>query len=212
MQNFSPCRICSIASPSNKPRNRLCGTTNRTAGTGWGRWIAGSSLSQPRHPKLQKGAAHRDSSSFSFNLIRISRSWLWRVKWATAPILHLRGFASILTLEYPIIAKGAKYWPLPTLGFRSQQLPHIVHLNVSYWLNLILRVHVPGRLLLILGDNPIVRLPRSQRLVLPPEACSENWNIGHEPASDFSGVLAASRNAHASRPHPSIARVRGNCA
>jgi YesN/AraC family two-component response regulator len=36
-------------------------------------------------------------------------------------------------------------------------LPLIVHLNVSHWLNLILRVHVPGRLVLIVDDKPIVR-------------------------------------------------------
>ena len=36
-------------------------------------------------------------------------------------------------------------------------MPLIVHLNVSHWLNLTLRVHLPGRLLLIVDDNPIVR-------------------------------------------------------
>jgi hypothetical protein len=79
------------------------------------------------------------------------------VKWATAPILHLRGFASILPLAYPIIAKGAKYLAFPDARIQESTVALIVHLNVSHWLNLILRVHVPGRLVLIVDDNPIVR-------------------------------------------------------
>ena len=104
--------------------------------------------------KTTKGRGASRFILFLFNLSRMSRSRLWHLKWATAPILHLRGFASILPLEYPIIAKASSVWHFPTLGFRSQQFPLIVHLNVSHWLNLILRVHVPGRLGLIVDDNP----------------------------------------------------------
>ena len=55
----------------------------------------------------------------------MSRSRLWRVKWATALILHLRGFASILTLEYPIIAKGVKYLASPDARIQESTVaPH----------------------------------------------------------------------------------------
>lgn len=47
------------------------------------------------------------------------------MKWATAPILHLRGFASILTLEYPIIAKGVKYLASPDARIQESTVaPH----------------------------------------------------------------------------------------
>jgi hypothetical protein len=35
-----------------------------------------------------------------------------------------------------------------------------------------------------------MNLPRSQKLILPPEACSQNRDIAHEPASNFVGFLA----------------------
>jgi hypothetical protein len=44
-----------------------------------------------------------------------------------------------------------------------------------------------------------MKLRRSQRLILPPEACSQNPDIGHEPASNFAAVLAASRKIRSPR-------------
>jgi hypothetical protein len=38
-----------------------------------------------------------------------------------------------------------------------------------------------------------MNLPGSQKLILPPEACTQNPDIGREPASNFVCVLAAGR-------------------
>jgi hypothetical protein len=56
------------------------------------------------------------------------------VKWATHADSAVARVRSILLLEYPMIAKGAKYSAFPDAEFGSQQLPFIVHLNVSHWL------------------------------------------------------------------------------
>jgi hypothetical protein len=50
-----------------------------------------------------------------------------------------------------------------------------------------------------------MNLPRSQKLIFPPEACTQNPDIGHEPASNFACVLATGRkDTLTSQPHTSI--------
>jgi len=45
--------------------------------------------------------------------------------------------------------------------------------------------------------------PPITRLMLAREACGQDWNIGHEPASNFAGVLAAKQqHRFTSRPQP----------
>jgi hypothetical protein len=87
----------------------------------------------------------------------------------------------------------------------------IVNRNASLGKDLLLAVDVDDQPSGLEDRKMLLEDRRSQRLILPPEACSQNWNIGQEPALNFAGVLAAKQqDTVTSRPHPSITRFRGN--
>src|ERR1700693_828834 len=95
LQNSSPCRICSMAIQSNSPEIAIADDQPHS-----GYWMGKvdrvlfSISTSPS--KITKGRGASRFILFLLQLEKDSRSRLWRVKWPTAPILHLRGFASIL--------------------------------------------------------------------------------------------------------------------